>query len=88
MGIIRKGSNPELFFKFEKPYRRMYKTTFFEQNPQALEDMNNIISSNPETWPQEIKNRYGISVDDHFWENNPLLSLGSGVIVIDKWLNH
>ena len=31
MGIIRKISNPELFFKFEKPYRRMYKTTFFEK---------------------------------------------------------
>ena len=92
MGIIRKGSNPELFFKFEKPYRRMYKTTFFEQNPQALEDMNNIISSNPETWPQEIKNRYGISVDEHFWENNPLLSFGSGGlrlgrgVDIHKWI--
>ena len=29
MGIIRKGSNPELFFKFEKPRRRMKKETFF-----------------------------------------------------------
>ena len=31
MGIVEIGSNPELFFKFEKPYRRMYKTTFFEK---------------------------------------------------------
>ena len=49
MGIIRKGSNPELFFKFEKPSGRMYKSTFFEKNPEALADMNNIISSNPDT---------------------------------------
>ena len=29
MGIIKKGSNPELFFKFEKPSRRMKKSRFF-----------------------------------------------------------
>ena len=29
MGIVRIGSNPELFFKFEKPSRRMKKTRFF-----------------------------------------------------------
>ena len=85
MGIIKIGSNPELFFKFEKPYRRMYKTTFFEKNPEALTDMNNIISSNPDTWPDIIRNKYGIIVDEHFWENNPLLSLGSG-IDIHKWI--
>ena len=79
IGIIRTGSNPELFFKFEKPYRRMYKTTFFEKNPEALADMNNIISSNPDTWPQILKEKYGIIIDEHFWENNPLLGFGSGV---------
>ena len=78
MGIIRKGSNPELFFKFEKPYRRMYKTTFFEKNPEALADMNNIISSNPDSWPQILRTKYGIIVDEQFWKNNPL-SFGSGV---------
>ena len=36
MGIIRKGSNPELFFKFEKPSSRMYKTTFFEKKPRSF----------------------------------------------------
>ena len=79
MGIIRKGSNPELFFKFEKPYRRMKKSTFFEKNPETLTDMNNIISSNPDTWPQILRQKYGIIVDDHFWENNPLQSFGSGI---------
>ena len=49
MGIIRKGSNPELFFKFEKPSSRMKKTRFFENNPEALADMNNIISFYPDT---------------------------------------
>ena len=34
--------------------------------------MNNIISSNPDTWPYIIRNKYGIIIDDHFWENNPL----------------
>ena len=85
MGIIRKGSNPELFFKFEKPFSRMKKTRFFENNPEALADMNNIISSNPDTWPQILRTKYRIIIDDHFWENNPLLSFGSGVD-IHKWI--
>ena len=79
MGIIKKGSNPELFFKFEKPSRRMKKTRFFENNPEALADMNNIISANPDTWPQILRTKYQIIVDDRFWENNPLTSFGSGV---------
>ena len=85
MGIVKIGSNPELFFKFEKPSRRMYKTRFFENNPEALEQMNNIISSNPDTWPQILRTQYGIIVDEHFWENNPLLSFGSGAD-IHKWI--
>ena len=85
MGIIKKGSNPELFFKFEKPSRRMKKSRFFENNPEALADMNNIISANPDTWPQILRTKYQIIVDDHFWENNPLLSLGTGVD-IHKWI--
>ena len=85
MGIIRKGSNPELFFKFEKPSRRMKKTRFFENNPEALADMNNIISSNPDTWPQILRTKYQIIIDDRFWENNPLTSFGSGVD-IHKWI--
>ena len=79
MGIIKKGSNPELFFKFEKPSRRMKKSRFFENNPKALADMNNIISSNPDTWPQILRTKYQIIIDEHFWENNPLTSFGSGV---------
>ena len=79
MGIIKKGSNPELFFKFEKPSRRMKKTRFFENNPEALADMNNIISSNPDTWPQILRTKYQIIIDEHFWQNNPLTSFGSGV---------
>ena len=63
----------------------MYKTRFFENNPEALADMNNIISSNPDTWPQLLRVQYGIIVDEHFWENNPLLSFGSGVD-IHKWI--
>ena len=85
MGIIKKGSNPELFFKFEKPSKRMKKTRFFENNPETLEQMNNIISSNPDTWPQILRTQYGMLVDEHFWENNPLLSFGSGVD-IHKWI--
>ena len=84
-GIISKGSNPELFFKFEKPSRRMYKSTFFEKNPEALSEINNIILSNPDTWPQVLRVQYGIIVDEHFWENNPLQSFGSGVD-IHKWI--
>ena len=49
-----------------------------KKNPEALADMKNIISSNPDTWPEVIRNKYGIIVDEHFWENNPLLSFGSG----------
>ena len=77
-GIIRKGSNPELFFAFNKDGKkfRQYKTKFFEKNPEALADMHNIISSNPDTWPEVIRNKYGVIVDEHFWENNPLVSFG------------
>ena len=51
-GIIRKGSNPELFFAFNKDGKRyrMKKKTFFNRNPESLTDMHNIISSNPDTW--------------------------------------
>ena len=85
MGIIRKGSNPELFFAFNKDGKRFrqYKSTFFNKNPEALTDMNNIISSNPDTWPDIIRNKYGIILDEHFWENNPLLSSG-GALDIHK----
>ena len=51
----------------------------FNENPEALTDMNNIISSNPDTWPEVIRNKYGINIDEHFWENHPLLSFGSGI---------
>ena len=85
MGIRKKGSNPELFFKLENPRRRMYKTKFFENNPEALKQMNNIISSNPDTWPQLLRTQYGIIIDERFWENNPLLSFGSG-FDIHKWI--
>ena len=60
----------------------MYKTTFFEKNPEALTDMNNIISSNPDTWPQVLREKYGIIVDEHFWENNPLQVLEVELIFI------
>ena len=82
-GIIRKGSNPELFFAFNKDGKkfRQYKTKFFEKNPEALTDMNNIISSNPDSWPEVIRNKYGINIDEHFWENNRLLETqGSGIM--------
>ena len=55
------------------------KQNFSKKNPEALIDMNNIISSNPDTWPQLLKEKYGIIVDDHFWENNPLQGLSSGI---------
>ena len=80
-GKIREGSNPELFFAFNKDGKRyrMKKETFFNRNPEALTDMHNIISSNPDSWPDIIRNKYGINSDEHFWENNPLLiSFGSG----------
>ena len=78
-GIIRKGSNPELFFAFNKDGKRFrqYKSTFFNKNPEALTDMHNIISSNPDTWPEVIKNKYGIIIDEQFWENNPLTEVVS-----------
>ena len=86
-GIIRKGSNPELFFAFNKDGKRyrMKKETFFNRSPEALTDMHNIISSNPDSWPEVIRNKYGIDIDEHFWENNPLLMEGSGVD-IHKWI--
>ena len=86
-GIIRKGSNPELFFAFNKNGKkfRQYKTTFFNNNPEALVDMNNIISSNPDTWPEVIKNKYGINIDEHFCENNPLGGSASPQIPPATW---
>ena len=42
--------------------------------------MAEIISNNPDTWPEVISNNYGIVLDEHFWENNPLLSFGSGTV--------
>ena len=86
-GIIRKSSNPELFFAFNKDGKRyrMKKETFFSKNPEALAAMAEIISNNPDTWPEVISANYGIVLDEHFWENNPLLSFGSGVD-IHKWI--
>ena len=77
-GIIPKGSNPELFFAFNKNGKkyRQYKSKFFSDNPEALSDMASIISSNPDSWPDELKAKYGILVDDDFWENTPLLQGG------------
>ena len=63
----------------------MKKETFFSKTPEALTDMNNIISSNPDTWPEVIRNKYGIIIDNQFWENNPLLTAGSG-FDIHKWI--
>ena len=40
--------------------------------------MHNIISSNPDTWPEVIRNKYGIIIDEYFWENNPLTEVVSG----------
>ena len=56
-GIIRQGSNPELFFAFNKDGKRyrVKKETFLNKNPEALTDMNNIISSNPDKWPEIIR---------------------------------
>ena len=75
-GIIRKGSNPELFFAFNKDGKRyrMKKETFLNKNPEALTAMAEIISNNPDSWPEIISNSYGIILDEHFWENNPLLT--------------
>ena len=66
----------------------MKKETFFNKNPEALTDMNNIISSNPDTWPDITRNKYGINIDEHFWENNPLLSFGSGVRAVGAFDIH
>ena len=75
-GIMRKGSNPELFFAFNKDGKRyrMKKETFFNKNPEVLTAMTEIISNNPDLWPEIISNNYGINLDEHFWQNNPLLS--------------
>lgn len=58
-GIIRKGSNPELFFEFNKDGKkyRQYRSKFFDNNPEALSDMASIISSNPDSWPEVIKGK-------------------------------
>ena len=42
--------------------------------------MADIIRNNPDTWPEVIRANYGINIDDHFWENNPLLTAGSGIV--------
>ena len=42
--------------------------------------MADIIRNNPDTWPEVISSNYGINIDDHFWENNPLLTAGSGIV--------
>ena len=44
--------------------------------------MSEIISNNPDSWPELIREKYGINIDEHFWENNPLLSLGSGTAAV------
>ena len=69
-GIIRKGGSPELFFAFNRDGKkfRQYKTTFFNKNPEALAYMNYIISGSSDTWPEVIRNKYGIDIDEHFWE--------------------
>ena len=80
-GIIRKGTNPELLFAFNKDGKR-YRTkkeTYFSKNPEALIAMAEIISNNPNTWPEVISNHYGIILDEHFWENNPLLTVEEGI---------
>ena len=45
--------------------------------------MSEIISNNPVSWPELIREKYGINIDEHFWENNPLLSSG-GALDIHK----
>ena len=51
MGIIRKGSNPELFFAFNKDGKhfRKYKSTFLNENPEASTELAEIIKNNPDT---------------------------------------
>ena len=55
---MRKGSNPELFFAFNKDGKRyrMKKETFFNKNPEVLTAMTEIISNNPDLWPEIISN--------------------------------
>ena len=54
--------------------------------------MHNIISGSPDTWPEVIRNKYGIITDEHFWENNPLTevvsrtSLTGEALDIHKWI--
>ena len=51
MGIVPKGSNPELFFKFNgngERYR-MYKATFFNKYPAAKIEKGGIIDNNQNT---------------------------------------
>ena len=48
--------------------------------------MNNVISSNPDTQPDIIRNKYGINIDEHFWENNPLLITAGSGLDIHKWI--
>lgn len=57
MGIAPKGSNPELYFKFNKNGEkyRMYKHQFFEKNPQAMKEMGKIIDNNPNNWHKKNK---------------------------------
>ena len=57
---------------------RMKKETFFSKNPEVLTAMAEIISNNPDTWPEVISNNYGIVLDEQFSENNPLLSFRNG----------
>ena len=55
MRIMPKGSNPELFFKFNingKRYR-MYKATSFNKYPDAKVELGEIIDNNPNTWQQK-----------------------------------
>ena len=54
------------------------ETFFFIKNPEALTAIAEI-SNSPDSWPTLISNNYGIVLDELFWENNPLLSLGEGI---------
>lgn len=62
MGIIPKGSNPELFFHFNKngDKYRMYKAKFFDKNPEAIQEMGEILDNDPNDWKQMIKERYAL----------------------------
>ena len=65
MRIIKKGSNPELFFKLTNS-GRMCKSTFFGKNPWAIKEMGEIIDNNTTTWKPILKETYGIFVHDLF----------------------